>query len=180
MPTAVLFVQSLAIDYVVHHLDDERAAAVLKALKGTAAYSAPLLDRMLAVPALAALVPQVFADSFDLFPVEALQRCIGSGDIDQDSLLYRLAATANPMHRAVHEELLARALDGSPKWHDLRYVANMLRAYSREEVLHIIDAAPHGREDCWFWFVRLLEAARGERLINEDGAIRHYQPKKLP
>ncbi len=179
-PEILSLAPELAIDYVVHHLDDERAAAVLKALKGTAAYSAPLLDRMLAVPALAALVPQVFADSFDLFPVKALQRCIGSGDIDQDSLLYRLAATANPMHRAVHEELLARALDGSPKWHDLRYVANMLRAYSREEVLHIIDAAPHGREDCWFWFVRLLEAARGERLINEDGAIRHYQPKKLP
>ncbi|PMR74494.1 hypothetical protein [Billgrantia endophytica] len=172
-PELLALSPELAIDYVVHHLDDERAAAVLNALRGTTAYSAPLLDRMLAVPALAALVPQVFADGFDLFPVEALQRCIGSNDIDQDSLLYRLAATANPMHRAVHEELIARVLEGTLKLHHLRYVADMLRAYSREEVLCIIDAAPHAREDCWFWFVRSVEAARGERLINEDGAVRH-------
>jgi len=173
-PEMLALSPDLAIDYVVHHLDDERAAAVLKAIKGTAAYSAPLLERMLAVPALATLVPQVFADGFDLFPVEALQRCIESGDIDQNSLLYRLASTVNPLHRAVHEELLARALDGSPKLHDLRCVADMLRAYSREEVLHIIDSAPHCREDCWFWFVRSVEMARGERLINEEGAIQRY------
>jgi integrase len=54
------------------------------------------------------------------------------------------------------------------------------RAYSRQEVLQIIDAVPYGREDCWFWFVRLVEATRGERLINENGAVRHYQPQKLP
>ena len=134
---------------------------------------------MLAVPALAALIPQVFAEGFDLFPINTLRRCITSGDIDQGSLLYRLAATANPLHRAVHEELLERVLACPPKWHDLRHVADMLRAYSREEVLQIIDAIPHGREDCWFWLVRMVEVARGERLINEYGAIRHYQPLKL-
>lgn len=170
----------LAIDYVVNHLDDEYAAAVLKKLKVTASYSAPLLNRMLAVPALAAFIPQVFSDSFDLFPVKALQRCIRSGDIDQESLLYRLAATANPMHCAVHEELLARVLECPTKLHHLRHVADMLRGYSREEVLHMVEAAPHGREDCWFWFVRSVEAARNERLINEDGSVRHHQPQKLP
>jgi len=164
----------LAIDYVVNHLDDEYAAAVLKKLKVTASYSAPLLNRMLAVPALAALIPQVFSDSFDLFPVKALQRCIRSGDIDQESLLYRLAATANPMHCAVHEELLTRILDSPTKLDHLRHVADMLRSYSREEVLHMIETAPHGREDCWFWFVRSVEAARDERLINEDGSVRHH------
>jgi len=164
----------LAIDYVVHHLDDEHAAAVLKSLKGTATYSAPLLDRMLKVPALATLIPQVFAEGFDLFPVKALQRCIRSGDIDQDSLLHRLAATANPMHRVVHQELLARVLENPLNLHQLRYVADMLRAYSREEVHLIIDAAPSRHEDCWFWFVRSVEAARGERLINEDGSLRNH------
>lgn len=173
-PELLALSPDLAIKSVVHHLDDERAAAVLKALKGTATYSAPLLDRMLAVPTLASLVPQVFAEGFDLFPVEALRRCLASTDIDQDRLLYRLAATVNPMHRAVHEELLERTLLCSTKWHELRYVADMLRAYSREEVLQIIDAAPHSREDGWFWFVRLVEVTRGERLINEDGALRHY------
>lgn len=173
-PEMLALSPTLAIDYILHHLDDERAAAVLKALKGTAVYSAPLLDRMLSVPALATLVPQVFAHGFDLFPVEALQRCTESSDIDQGMLLYRLAATANPMHHAVHQKLLARALEGAPKLHNLRYVAEMLRVYSRAELLHIINAAPHCREDCWFWFVRSVETARGERLINEDGAIRHY------
>lgn len=176
-PELLTLTPELAIEYVVHHLDDNRAAAVLKSLRGVVAYSAPLLDRMLPVPALAVLIPQVFAESFDLFPIDALRRCIASGDIDQESLLYRLAATANPLHRALHEELLERALACSPKWHDLRHIADMLRAYSREEVLQIIDAVPYGREDCWFWFVRMVEATRGERLINEDGSIRHYQPQ---
>ncbi|PCC99182.1 hypothetical protein [Halopseudomonas pelagia] len=163
----------LAIDYALNHLDDDRAAAVLKALKGAAAYNPKLLDRMLAVPALAALIPQVFSEGFDLFPVDALRRCIRSGDIDQEILLYRLAEKANPLHRAVHEELLERALSCSYKCLELRHIADMLRAYSRAEVLQIINAAPHGREDCWFWFVRWVEARRGERLIDEEGAVRH-------
>ena len=172
-PELLALTPELAIEYVVNHLDDKRAAAVLTVLKGVAAYNAPLLDRMLAVPALAVLIPQVFAESFDLFPIDALRRCIASSDIDQENLLYRLAATANPLHRAAHENLLERVLTCSPKWHDLHHVADMLRAYSREEVLQIIDAVPHSREDCWFWFVRLVEATRGERLINEDGSVRH-------
>lgn len=178
-PELLALTPEFAIEYVVHHLDDNRAAAVLKSLKVVASYNAPLLDRMLAVPALAALIPQVFAESFDLFPIEALQRCIASDDINQEVFLYQLAATANPLHRAVHEELLERVLACPPKWHDLRHVADMLRAYSREEVLNIIDAAPYAREDGWFWFVSLVEATRGERLINEEGAVRHYQPQKL-
>lgn len=163
----------LAVDYVVRHLaDDERTAAVLKALRGNTAYNAALLDRMLATSALAKLIPDVFAGNFDLFPVEAVLRCLSSGDIDQDNLLFRLAATMNPMHRAAHEQLIARVLDGSPNLHHLNYVASMLKAYSREEVMPLIEAAPHVREDCWLWFVRSLEAARGERLIDEGGATR--------
>lgn len=61
------------------------------------------------------MTPQVFAENFDLFPVKALQRCIRSCDIDQGSLLYRMAASAKPMHRAVHEELLVRVLEDPPK-----------------------------------------------------------------
>ncbi len=163
----------LAADYVVRHLaDDERAAAVLKAFRGSAAYNAPLLDRMLATPALAKLIPDVFADSFDVFPVEAVQRCLASGAIDQSMLLSRLAAAANPMHRAVHEELITRVLDHSPNLHHLRYVASMLKAYSCKEVMDVLDSAPYVREDCWLWFVRSVEAARGERLIDEHGAAR--------
>ncbi|QZI68558.1 hypothetical protein K5F93_19350 [Pseudomonas protegens] len=178
-PEFLALTPELAIDCVVHHLDDKRAAAVLAVLKGVVFYSAPLLERMLAVPALAALIPQVFAEGFELFPIDALRRCIASSDIDQESLLHRLAATANPLHRAVHKDLIERVLACSPKWHDLHHIADMLRAYSREEVLQIIDEVPHSREDSWFWFVRLVEATRGERLINEDGSVRNYQPQKL-
>lgn len=178
-PELLALTPEIAIEYVVRHLDDQRAAAVLERLKGVTTYSAPLLDHMLAVPTLAVLIPQVFADSFELFPIDALRRCIASIDIDQESLLYRLAATANPVHRGVHEELIERVLACSPKWHELHYVADMLRAYSKEEVLQIIDAVSQCREDCWLWFVRLVEATRGERLINEDGAIRCQEPKNL-
>lgn len=172
-PEMLAFSPEVAIDYVLDHVADvERSAAVLKALKGSIAYNAPLLDRMLATPALAALVPDVFAEGFDLFPVEALQRCLSSGDIDQNKLLFRLAATANPLHRPVHEELIARVLNDPPDLHHLRYVASMLKAYSRDEVLRLLEVAPCQREDCWFWFVRLVELARGQRLIDESGTIR--------
>ena len=164
----------LAAEYVARQLvdDNERAAAVLKALGSLAVYNARLLDRMLATPTLAALVPNVFAEAFDMFPVEALQRCIASPFIDQDLLLFRLAATANPMHRAVHEDLIRRVLDASLNLHHLGYVASMLKAYSRDEILNLLNMAPHFREDQWFWFVRAVEGARGERLINEAGAAR--------
>lgn len=173
-PEILALSPELAIEYVVHHLDDKRAAAVLNALKEPVAYSAPLLDRMIAVPALAKLIPKVFADNLDLFPVATLQRCIASADIDQNNLLYRLAATSNPMHCSVHVELLKRVLEAPLKLHDLRYVADMLRDYSREEVFRIIDSVPKIRDDSWFWFVRSVEIVRGERLINEGGAIRRY------
>ncbi|VVP18183.1 hypothetical protein PS896_03694 [Pseudomonas fluorescens] len=172
-PELLALTPEVAIEYVLHHLDDKRAAAVLIALKRVATYNAPLLDRMLAVPALAALIPEIFAESFEMFPTDALRRCIASGDIDQERLLSRLAATANPLHRDVHQNLLERVLDRSPEWHHLHYAGNMLRAYSREEVLQIIDALPNGRENCWFWLIRSVEEARGERLINEDGSVRH-------
>lgn len=173
-PELLALSPELATDYVVQQLadDDERAAAVIKALGSLATYSARLLDRMLARPALAVLVPDVFADAFDLFPVEAIRRCMASPEIDQNMLLFRLAATANPMHRAVHEDLIRRVLDGSPNLHHLGYIASMLKAYPRDEVLDLLNTAPHLREDQWFWFVRAVEVARGERLINEAGAAR--------
>ncbi len=171
-PELLALTPEFAIECVLHHLDDRCAAAVLTALKGGAVYSASLLKRMLAVPALSALIPQVFAECLELFPIDSLRLCISSSDIDQENLLYRLAATANPMHREVHEELLKRVLTPSANGHNLNHVAHMLKAYSKDEVLQIIDAAPHCREDCWLWFVRLLEATRGERLINEEGVIR--------
>lgn len=173
-PEVLALSPKLAVDYVLRDLasNDERAGAVLKALRTLAVFSAPLLDRMLGTPSLAALVPNVFADAFDLFPVEALQRCLASPHIDQNTLLFRLASTANPMHREVHEDLIGRVLEASLNLHHLGYVASMLKAYSHDDVLGLLKAAPHAREDQWFWFVRAVEATRGERLIDEAGAAR--------
>lgn len=173
-PRLLALTPKLAIDYVVQSLasDDKRTAAALEALGTVTCYSLPLLNRMLATPTLAVLVPDVFADSFDLFPVEALRRCLVSPDIDQEHLLFRLAATANPMHRSVHEDLIKRVISAPLKLHHLQYVASMLRAYSRDEVVNLLEAAPSSREDRWFWFVRAVEEARSGRLINEVGDTR--------
>lgn len=47
----------------------------------------------------------------------------------------------------------------------------MLKGYSRKEVMLLVEAVPQVREDNWLWFIRVLEAARGERLVNEDGSV---------
>lgn len=152
--------------------DDVRTKAVLEALGSLMTYEPRLLDRMLATPALAELVPSTFAEAFDLFPAEALQRCITSLHIDQETLLWRLAATANPMHRSVHQCLIRRALAAPTDLHHLGYVASMLTSYSKDQVIDLLEGASSARADRWFWLVREVEAVRGERLIDEGGTVR--------
>lgn len=163
----------LAVDYVLHNIGNiKRTESILKALNGKASYNAQLLEYMFSSPILASLIPQVFAENFEHFPVNSLQRCIHACEFDQNKLLSRLAARANPMHKTVHETLISRALNGVFEADTLRYIASFLKPYSREVALNIIEAAPHNREDSWFWFVRWAEIERGERLINEDGSLR--------
>jgi len=165
----------LAVDYVLHNIENvKRNESILKALNGKASYNAQLLEYMFLSPTLASLIPQVFAESFEHFPENALQRCIHTCELDQNQLLFRLAARVNSMHKVVHETLIARVLNGAFEANALRYIASFLKPYSREEALNIIEAAPHNREDCWFWFVSWAEIERGERLINEDGSLRRY------
>ena len=131
----------LAIEVVLKHLqsDDDKAAAVLGALKDVKTYHAELLNRMLATPKLAALIPDVFANCFDTFPADALHRCIASPDIKQDTLLFRLGATSNPLHRSVHAELMQRVLKDSMNLHHYRCVANMLKAHTRYDVMALLE-----------------------------------------
>ncbi len=171
-PQMLALSPALAVDYVLHHLtDQDRAAAVLNELKGGITYNAVLLEYMLKTPTLTKLIPSVFAGCFDTFPLDAILQCLSTSNIDQDMLLYRLAAAANPMHRGAHELLIARVLDGPPNIHNFNYVASMLKGYSRKEVMLLVEAVPQVREDNWLWFIRVLEAARGERLVNEDGSV---------
>ena len=164
----------LAIEVVLEHFqsDDDKAAAVLGALKDVKSYHAKLLDYMLATPKLTVLIPNVFANCFDTFPAEALHRCVASPDVNQETLLFRLAATSNPLHRSVHAELMQRILSRPINLHHYRYVANMLKAHTRYGVLALLANAISPHEDNSIWFVREVEIARGERLIDEAGHLR--------
>lgn len=163
----------LAVDFVLQHLgeDNEKATAVLGELHGLTRYSEALLDRMLAVPALATLIPNVFAGCLESIPVAALLRCVASPHIDQGVLLWKLSATNNPLHRPVHAELIQKVLTRPLDLHRFRYIASMLRAHSRHDVLNLLESAPHLGEDGWVWLAREVETARGERLIDEVGNL---------
>jgi hypothetical protein len=141
-------------------------------LKNVKSYHAELLNRMLSVPKLAALVPDVFANCFDTFPAEALQRCVASPNVNQETLLFRLGATSNPLHRSVHAELMQRVLSRPIDLHHYRYVANMLKAHTRYDVMALLEKTISPDKDNSIWFVREVETARGERLINEAGHLR--------
>lgn len=174
-PAMLASLPDLAVEFALAHLqqDDRKAMAVLRELRGLMTFNAALFDRMLAVPALAALVPDVFADCFDTFPTAALQRCISCPHIDQEMLLFRLSATNNPLHRPVHAELIQRALDRPVDLHQFRHIANMLRGYSHHDVVALLEAASLSDEDKWIWLGREVEVVRGQRLINEVGHLRH-------
>jgi len=175
LPFAPDIAPDIAADFVLRHSEHEdRTISVLNAMNGLMPYHDTLLERMLASPVLAALIPQVFAERLDEFPVEALQRCMDSDYIDQNGLLFRLSSKTTPAHQVVHEWCITRLFNVPLRLEQFRYVASMLRGYSRVEVLNLIDAAPCQHQDSWFWFVRSVEAARGERLINEDGSLRRY------
>jgi hypothetical protein len=118
------------------------------------------------------MIPGAFASAFDTFPVAALHRCIESPDIDQSILLFRLGATSNPLHRSVHAELIQRVLAAPVDLHRYRYVANMLRGHTAEDTDSLLRNAEGVGGDGWLWLVREVEAARGERLINEAGELR--------
>ncbi|MGD0109796.1 MAG: hypothetical protein ABSC06_38100, partial [Rhodopila sp.] len=164
----------LAVEVLLNRLkgDVAKSAAVLEALKDLRSYNNDLLDYMLAVPKLAALIPSLFATAFDTFPVAALQRCIASPDIDQNILLFRLGATSNPLHRSVHAALIQRVLHEPTNLHHSGFVANMLRGHTAEDTDSLLRDAEGSGGDGWLWFVREVESARGERLINEAGKLR--------
>ncbi|MFA6213248.1 MAG: 5'-methylthioadenosine/S-adenosylhomocysteine nucleosidase [Candidatus Obscuribacterales bacterium] len=175
-PEMLAWSPDLAMTIVLEDLqfDDDKAEAVLRQLKDLKNYNAALLDRMLAVPKLAALIPDVFASCFDNFPAAALHRCIESSAINQDTLLFRLGSTSNPLHHSVHVALMHRMIDGPVNLSNYRYIGNMLRGYTRFAVGNLLQSTipTSSNNDNWIWLVREVEAARGELFINEVGQIR--------
>lgn len=108
---------------------------------------------MIATPKLAALIPEVFANSFDTFPSKALHQAIASPDINEEMLLFRLSTSSNPLHGSVHAELIKRILNREMNIHHYRYVANMLRVHTRQDVVELIEEATRPSDENTTWFL---------------------------
>jgi hypothetical protein len=171
VPQMLTSLPELAIELVLGQFrtDDAKSAAVLESLKGVESYRADLVKRMLSSRKLASLVPNLFANCFDTFPADVLHRCIASPQIDQTTLLLRLAASSNPLHLSVHRELIQRALTQRINLHHYGFIANMLRSHTRFTLIDLLKKTISLALDDAVWFVREVEATRGERLIDETG-----------
>ena len=176
-PAMLSNLPEVAMDLVLVEFrnDYEKSAEILAAMRGLNNYNHSLFMHMLNASRLTKLIPSVFKDCFDTFPVSALHSCLVSSEIDLATLLWRLSATSNPLHRSFHLELIRRVLCDDTDLNHFRYIANMLRVHSTEDVLLILRETRIENEDRWLWLAREVESARLERLINENGEIRTVQ-----
>ena len=174
VPRMLSGLPELAIDLVLgaFRIDDDKALKVLNMLKDVKCYHAELLEWMLSRPKLTPLVPAVFAACFDTFPVEALQRCTTATHIDQNILLLRLAASGNPLHLSVHAQLIRRLQQQPINLYNYRFLASALNAHTRYDVIELLKKSVMLNTDNAIWFVREVETARGERLIDETAHFR--------
>ncbi len=159
----------IATEIVLNQLlaDDMKTEAVLRQIKGIRTYNTSLFHRMIDAPKLAALIPEVFNDCLDTFPVSDLILLMHSEHINQDILLFRLSATSNPLQKPAHTELIKRALSEDTNLHHCRYLGKMLRGYSRHDVLQLLMETTDLNDDRSIWLVREVESVRKQRLINE-------------
>lgn len=173
MSTMLSRAGDIAGPIILRELKDDRGRleAVLNNLEGLSTYDQELFRWMITTPKLAKLIPKVFSQCLNEFPLDSLKLLIDSTDVDQESLLLKLSDTSNPLHRPVHEELVRRVLsEGVNLWH-YRYVAKMLRCYSRYEVLNMLKELASIREEESIRLIRCIGDARGELMIREDGVI---------
>jgi hypothetical protein len=164
-------IPELAIHFVLNHCSTEevRKEEVLSAMKSVKLYHPELFEEMLATPKLAALIPRVFSDSFESFPELAVIRAIHCEDIDQEQLLYQLSKSSNPLHRRAHVELIERVLENEMNLHHYRYIGNCLRAHPRYDLIKLLKDTVQLTSENAVWFVRQVEAARGELFVDELG-----------
>jgi hypothetical protein len=148
--------------------DDAKAEAVLRQVKGIRSYNASLFQRMIGAPKLAALIPEVFIECLDTFPESDLIKLAHSEHVNKNMLLWRLSAARNPSHKPVHVELIKWVLSEDINLHHCRYIASMLRSYSRHEVLQLLMETTTPSDDRSIWLVREVESVRKQRLLNEE------------
>lgn len=169
-PVMLARIPELAIHFVLNHCSTEevRKEEVLSAMKSVKLYHPELFEEMLATPKLAALIPRVFSDCFEFFPESALIRAIYCEDINQEQLLYQLSKSSNPLHRRAHAVLIERVLENEMNLHHYRYVGNCLRAHPRYDLINLLKGMVQLKNDNAVWFIRQVEAARGELFVDES------------
>lgn len=174
VPEMLSWLPELMIELVLgpFRIDEEKAAKLLKSLRGVKFYHAGLVEWMLSKPSLAELIPTVFAACLDTFPADALQRCVSSVHIDHHTLLMRLATSGNPMHLSVHRQLIQKTLQRPINLDSYRFLASMLKSHTRYDLIELLKNTVSLSDDTAVWFVREVEVARGERLIDEAAHFR--------
>jgi hypothetical protein len=174
VPQMLSGLPELAIELVLDtfHADDGKSIKILKALKGLKSYHAGLVEWMLSDPERTQLIPEVFSDCLDKFPARVLERCVTSEHINQDMLLMLLATGENPLPLSVHRRLISRTLQRSNSLHIFSILAHMLKAHSVFDLTELLKSTLSLDDDNAVWFVREVETARGERLIDEAARFR--------
>jgi hypothetical protein len=149
--------------------DDAKAKAVLEHTEPFTHYDQALFERMVGIPTLVPLIPALFADAFDTFPEAQLQKFIACFTGGDSTLYWRLGHSSNPLHKSIHTALMAKILAAPRDIHNYRALANMLRSYPRHAVEDILAPPIFQKSDDALWFVREVEDARHERLLDEAG-----------
>ncbi|MFW1745511.1 hypothetical protein ACG9XW_04685 [Acinetobacter guillouiae] len=172
-PSMLALAPDLAIEFTLNELknDEDKAFAVLKTINDLKSFNEPLFEFMISSSRLATHIPYIFANCFDTFPDNALQQCLNSSYIDQKILLFKLSSTNNPLHHYQHIELIKRTLEEPTNLHSYQYIANMLTAYSRSEIIDILKSVIQKNDNNSLWLIREIEMIRAERLIDEFGKI---------
>lgn len=126
---------------------------------------------MIASETLARQVPALFSEVFDMMPAEDLRRLVTYTYLSLDDFLWRLSKASNPLHKDIHVALMERVLSDPPNLHHCRYIGDMLRSYSWDEVREILRPLANRDGDPVHWLVRQIELVRRERLMNEAGQL---------
>jgi hypothetical protein len=152
-------------------VDDDTASKIMGDLEPLKQHEPALFSRMISSETLAKQIPALFSEVFDMMSVDDLRRLVTSSYFNLDILLWRLSKASNPLHKNVHVELMERVLTDPPNLHHYRYIGDMLRSYSRDEVRAILRPVASRDQDSARWLIRQVEVARRERLIDEAGEL---------
>lgn len=151
--------------------DDRIPSQLLNDIEPLERYEPALFARMISSKTLAKKIPALFSDVFDMMPAEDMNHLATSPYLTLDDILWRISKASNPLHKEIHLSLLKMVLAAPPNLHHFRYVGELLRSYSRDEVRDILGPLVDDPRDSALWLLRQIEIVRRERLINESGQL---------